>query len=143
MTPNSKNDFQCLLCNRALRSIGQDFTGKKIFECDACDYLTTPLADQAETLALYDDPKYFDGWGCNLEFDYDRFERAVHRQMQDYLQFIEQHTEGKSLLDIGTGHGLLPHLASARGYEVEGTDPSKHVSESLPAKTGFPIHHGI
>ena len=142
MTPNSENQFRCLLCNRALGYLGQDFTAKKILKCDDCDYVTTPIAAQAETLALYDDPKYFDGWGCNLEFDYDRFDPAVHRQMQDYLQFIDQHTQGKSLLDIGTGHGLLPHLARSRGYEVEGTDLSKHVSESLPVKSGFPIHHG-
>jgi len=143
MTPNKKNRSQCLLCNRALRCIGEDFTGKQIFKCDDCDYVTTPIAGEVETQELYNNPKYFDGWGCNLEFDHERFEPAVHRQMQDYLQFIGQHTQGKSLLDIGTGHGLLPHLARSRGYQVEATDLSKHVSETLPARIDFPIHHGI
>ena len=46
------------------------------------------------------------------------------------------------LLDVGTGSGLLPQAARTRGYEVEGTDLSKHVSENVPAKAGFPIHHG-
>lgn len=142
MTPNSKPEARCLLCGCSLRRIGADFTGKQIYKCDQCEYVTTPIAATAETIALYDDPEYFDGWGCNMEFDYERFEPSVHQQVQDYLDFIERHTEGKTLLDVGTGSGLLPHLARARGFEVEGTDLSKHVSENVPEKAGFPIHHG-
>ncbi len=132
----------CILCSRPLRLIGKDFTGKEIFRCDACDYLTTPVATDEAATALYDDPEYFDGWGCNLEFDYERFEPTVHQQVSEYLNFIKQHTTGKSLLDVGTGSGLLPHLARSAGYEVEGTDLSRHVSDHVPAKAGFPIHHG-
>jgi len=62
--------------------------------------------------------------------------------VQDYLDFVAAHTRGLSLLDVGTGSGLLPHLAREKGYEVEGTDLSKHVSENVPAKAGFQIHHG-
>ncbi|HYW73320.1 MAG TPA: class I SAM-dependent methyltransferase [Pyrinomonadaceae bacterium] len=102
----------------------------------------TPPAPADDANELYDDPEYFDGWGCNLEFDYDRFEPAVHRQVNQYLQFIRQHCSGKTLLDVGTGSGLLPHLARQSGYEVEGTDLSRHVSETLPARGGFPVHHG-
>src|SRR6266403_3548608 len=142
MTQNSKQAFECVLCARRMRRIGADFTGKQIYKCDHCEYVSTPIAAAAETSALYDNPEYFDGWGCNLEFDYDRFEPAVHQQVRDYLDFIGKHTEGKSLLDVGTGSGLLPQMARTRGYEVEGTDLSKHVSENVPAKAGFPIHHG-
>ena len=130
----------CLLCTRPLRLLGQDFTGKLIYKCDDCEYLTTPTDDN--DAAQYDDPEYFDGWGCNLEFDYDRFEPAVHGQVNEYLAFLKQHTQGESLLDVGTGSGLLLHLARDAGYEVEGTDLSKHVSETLPAKVGIPVHHG-
>jgi len=111
MTPADKHDLQCILCGRPLRRIGQDFSGKQIYECAACDYATTPVSGAAETTALYDDPEYFDGWGCNLEFDYARFEPSVHQQVQDYLDFVAAHTRGLSLLDVGTGSGLLPHLA--------------------------------
>ena len=142
MTPADKPDLQCILCGRPLRRIGQDFSGRQIYECAACEYATTPVSSAAETTALYDDPEYFDGWGCNLEFDYARFEPSVHRQVQDYLDFVATHTRGLSLLDVGTGSGLLPHLAREKGYEVEGTDLSKHVSENVPAKAGFQIHHG-
>lgn len=142
MTPNSTHDPQCILCDRGLRLIGADFTGKQIFKCAHCDYVTTPISTAADTIALYDDPEYFDGWGCNLEFDYERFDPSVHQQVQNYLDFIDKYTQGKSLLDVGTGSGLLPQSARSRGYEVEGTDLSKHVSENVPAKAGFPIHHG-
>jgi SAM-dependent methyltransferase len=140
----SPNDIAtpCILCDRPLRRIGNDFTGKEIYRCDSCDYLMTPPETVAETTAIYDDPEYFDGWGCNLEFDYERFEPAVHQQVREYIDFIRKYTSGKSLLDVGTGSGLLPHMARAEGYEVEGTDLSKHVSDNVPAKAGFPIHHG-
>ena len=142
MTSVDTNEPNCILCARSLRRIGADFTGKQIYKCDHCEYVTTPIAAAADTIALYDDPEYFDGWGCNLEFDYDRFEPSVHRQAVDYLDFIGRYARGNSLLDVGTGSGLLAHLARARGYDVEGTDLSKHVSENVPAKAGFPIHHG-
>src|SRR5437764_15021588 len=132
----------CLLCKRPLRRVGEDFAGKQIYQCEQCDYVMTPLATNEDASALYDDPEYFDGWGCNMEFDYDRFEPAVHQQVKQYLDFLKQYTRGRSLLDVGTGSGLLPHLARQAGYEVEGTDLSKHVSETLPATAGVPGQHG-
>ena len=132
----------CLICNRQLGHVGEDFAGKQIYRCDECDYVMTPAATADAASELYDDPEYFDGWGCNMDFDYGRFELSVHRQVEQYLEFIKAHTQGKSLLDVGTGSGLLPHLARQSGYEVEGTDLSKHVSETLPAKAGFQVHHG-
>ena len=140
MTQPGKNQGCCLLCEGPLRSLGKDFSGKQILRCDNCDYVCTPSAES--DAALYDDPKYFAGWGGNDDFDYERFEPAVHRQMEEYVTFISKYTAGKSLLDVGTGHGLLPHLARMRGYEVEGTDLSRHVSENLPAKVAFTIHQG-
>src|SRR3989440_8325516 len=137
MTSNHRRENRCILCQRPLRRIGEDFTGKHIYKCNDCQYVCTTISTTAETTALYDDPEYFDGWGCNLDFDYERFEPSVHQQVNEYLEFIERYARGKSLLDVGTGSGLLPHLARARGYEVEGTDLSKHVSDSLPPKVGF------
>jgi len=142
MTSNNEHERRCILCQRPLRRIGEDFTGKCIYKCNDCQYLCTPKSTSAETAALYHDPEYFDGWGCNLDFDYDRFEPSVHQQVDDYLNFIATHTQGKSLLDVGTGSGLLPHVALQRGYEVEGTDLSKHVSQNVPLKGGFPVHQG-
>ena len=132
----------CLICKRQLRHVGEDFAGKQIYQCGKCDYVMTPATTAAAASELYDDPEYFDGWGCNLDFDYGRFEPDVHRQVEQYLHFIKTYTQGKSLLDVGTGSGLLPHLARQAGYEVEGTDLSRHVSETLPAKAGFRVHHG-
>src|SRR6266487_2136786 len=111
MNQDTQNETQCILCARRLRRIGADFSGKQIYKCDCCAYVSTPIAETAETLALYDDPEYFDGWGSNLEFDYDRFDPTVHQQVQNYIEFIGKHTSGKSLLDVGTGSGLLPQAA--------------------------------
>ena len=142
MTSTKATPGRCLLCNRGLSRIGEDFTGKPIFYCPHCDYAMTPPSRNDEHVELYNDPEYFDGWGGNMQFDYDRFAPAVHQQVCEYLDFIIQHASGTSILDVGTGSGLLPHLARARGYDVEGTDLSKHVSETLPKKSGLTVHHG-
>jgi 2-polyprenyl-3-methyl-5-hydroxy-6-metoxy-1,4-benzoquinol methylase len=134
--------LECVLCRRPLGHVGADFAGKQIYQCRECDYVMTPAANSETAQELYDDPEYFDGWGCNLEFDYERFEPAVHQQVQQYLNVVKRHTQGKSLLDVGTGSGLFAHLARQAGYDVEGTDLSKHVSETLPVKAGFRVHHG-
>ena len=142
MNPSDTTARNCILCDKPLRRIGEDFTGKEILHCTNCDYAMTPPAPSQENSEIYDDPEYFDGWGSNMQFDYDRFEPEVHRQVCEYLDFIEQHAQGESILDVGTGSGLLLHLARERGYEVEGTDLSKHVSDTLPAKSGLIVHHG-
>lgn len=142
MDPKSNPERTCVLCEATLRLVAEDFTGKQIYKCDRCDYLTTPPPTDIENAEIYDDPEYFDGWGCNLDFAYDRFEPSVHEQVKQYLEFLRQHTRGTSLLDVGTGSGLLLHRARDAGYEVEGTDLSKHVSETLPAKVGIPVHQG-
>src|ERR1051326_1256043 len=64
----------CLICKRELRYVGSDFAGKEIYKCRECGYVMTPVASDDDATELYDDPDYFDGWGCNLEFDYERFE---------------------------------------------------------------------
>ena len=141
MTSNNST-VNCFICERPLRHTGVDFTGKNIYRCDDCIYAMTPVAPAEAAARLYDDPQYFDGWSCNRELDSDRFDPAVHRQVEQYLEFIKTHTTGKSLLDVGTGSGLLPQRARESGYEVEGTDLSKHVGQTLPAKGGFRVHQG-
>src|SRR5437762_12807825 len=108
MNPNLESK-PCLLCDRPLRRRGADFNGKEIYQCAACDYLTTPVADDEHARELYDNPEYFDGWGCNLEFDYVNFEPSVHQQVNEYLDFLSRYTRGQSLLDVGTGNGLLAY----------------------------------
>jgi 2-polyprenyl-3-methyl-5-hydroxy-6-metoxy-1,4-benzoquinol methylase len=122
--------------------MGVDFTGKEIYRCHSCDHVSTPFAEIADEEALYDDPEYFADWGCNVEFDYDRFDPNIIRQTHNYVDFIEKYAPGKSLLDVGTGHGVLPFVARSRGYEVEGTDLSKYICENLPRKHGFVVRRG-
>src|SRR2546427_12251026 len=100
MIPDKKRDLQCLLCQRPLRRIGEDFTGKHIDKCHDCQFVCTTISTAAETAALYDDPEYFDGWGCNLDFDYDRFEPSVHQQEDDDLALSAEHSRGNSRLDV-------------------------------------------
>jgi 2-polyprenyl-3-methyl-5-hydroxy-6-metoxy-1,4-benzoquinol methylase len=124
-----------------MEDFGRDFNGVEIHRCPQC-MLVKAMPLQSGVSEMYDDPEYFSGWGSDKEFNAGEHDENLHQLTNQYLDFIGTHTEGETLLDIGTGHGLLPLLAMKRGYVAEGTDVSRHVCENLPQKIGIPIHHG-
>ncbi|HEX8176691.1 MAG TPA: class I SAM-dependent methyltransferase [Pyrinomonadaceae bacterium] len=133
--------MRCILCDVVMDDFGRDFNGVQIYRCPRC-MLVKAEPVQSGAAEMYDDPEYFSGWGSDKDFDAESHDENLHQLTNQYLDFISAHTTGESLLDVGTGHGLLPLMASKRGYRAEGTDVSRHVCENLPAKIGIPIHHG-
>lgn len=133
--------MQCILCDLLMEEFGRDFNGVKIYRCPKC-MLVRAEPVQQNAGEIYDDPEYFSGWGSDSDFNADGHDENLQQLTNQYLDFIAAHTQGETLLDIGTGHGLLPLLAAKRGYRAEGTDVSRHVCENLPRKIGIPIHHG-
>lgn len=133
--------MQCILCNVLMEDFGRDFNGVQIYRCPRC-MLVRAEPVLAEAAEMYDDPEYFSGWGSDKDFNANEHDENLHQLTNQYLDFISEHTKGETLLDVGTGHGLLPLLAKERGYRAEGTDVSRHVCENLPQKIGVPVHHG-
>lgn len=131
----------CIICNVLMEDFGRDFNGIQIYRCPRC-MLVKAEPVQASVGEMYDDPEYFSGWGSDKDFNTNEHDENLHQLTNQYLDFIVKHTEGETLLDVGTGHGLLPLLATKRGYQAEGTDVSRHVCDNLPEKIGIPIHHG-
>lgn len=131
----------CILCNIQMEDFGRDFNGVQIHRCPKC-MLVRAEPVQSGVGEMYDDPEYFSGWGSDKDFNASGHDENLHQLTDQYLDFISAHTTGETLLDVGTGHGLLPLLAARRGYMAEGTDVSRHVCENLPQKIGIPIHHG-
>lgn len=136
--------MQCVLCDIPMAHFGRDFSGIEIYRCDQCMLVKADIPDRAtgEAAKMYDDAEYFEGWNFNAELDYESFDKSLFEQAEVYVDFIKKHTAGKELLDVGTGHGLLPYTARKHGYQVEGTDLSKWVCDLLPEKVGFAVHHG-
>lgn len=136
--------MQCVLCEIKMDQFGQDFSGIDIYRCPKCLLVKADIPDRAtgEAAQMYEDAEYFEGWNFNAELDYESFDKSLFEQAEIYVDFIQRHTKGKEMLDVGTGHGLLPYTARKRGYDVEGTDLSQWLCDRLPAKVGFPIHCG-
>ena len=131
----------CVICNEEMDDFGRDFNGVEIYRCPKC-MLVRAQTVARDDAAMYDNPEYFDGWGSDKDFNTASTDENLKELTNQYLNFISEHTQGHTLLDVGTGHGLLPLLARERGYRAEGTDVSRHVCEHLPQKIGIPIHHG-
>jgi 2-polyprenyl-3-methyl-5-hydroxy-6-metoxy-1,4-benzoquinol methylase len=131
----------CVICDAPMETFGRDFNEVEIYRCPRC-MLVRAEPVQSGASEMYDDPEYFSGWGSDKDFNAGGHDENLHQLTNQYLDFIGAHTTGRTLLDIGTGHGLLPLLAKERGYRAEGTDVSRHVCENLPQKIGIPIHCG-
>ena len=49
MTSNT-TPANCLLCERPLRHLGEDFARKQIYKCDQCDYVMTPVETNEDAM---------------------------------------------------------------------------------------------
>ena len=101
-----------------------------IFRCADCGF--RQCSNQQDVLPFYEameDPSYEEG----------RASRFL--QQQELLKLVASQGDGKRLLDIGAGTGMLVEQATHAGYQAEGVEPSRWLQEQA-AKRGLPVHLG-
>jgi 2-polyprenyl-3-methyl-5-hydroxy-6-metoxy-1,4-benzoquinol methylase len=103
-----------------------------LFQCRRCGTVEQPSLPHGDALLeLYRrmrDEHYLDE---------ERGRRATARRL---LDAIGRHAPSGRLLDVGCGHGLLLDEARARGYEVEGLEPSEHARAHAREALGLTVH---
>ena len=70
-----------------------------------------------------------------------RGREVTFRKCLDVIERIWNHAPGR-LLDIGTGGGSFPFVASQRGWKAEGCEPNRWLCEWALKNYGLPIRPG-
>ena len=103
--------------------------GMRVVNCHGCGYAhLTELPDQV-ALDKYYRSEFWATKGAGWLSRYEAEREWVEAKNGDWLSVIEQHTLGRTLLDIGAGYGFFVNQATARGWQALGLEPSAEASE--------------
>ena|SRR3989344_3256252 len=107
-----------------------DSTGRfNVIECATCKFKhVAPFPEKEELNTLYKEnfystekPKYFESVETDLEWWMETY--------CSYYNLFENYTEGKRLLDIGSGPGYFLKCGEEMGWETLGIEPSPQAYE--------------
>jgi 2-polyprenyl-3-methyl-5-hydroxy-6-metoxy-1,4-benzoquinol methylase len=94
-------------------------------QCQTCTFVfTNPRPDKTEIGKYYQSDKYISHSGGRRDLIDQLYLLARKKTIRSKSQIIQQHSEGRTVLDIGCGTGeFLKELAN-KGYETFGIEPS-------------------
>lgn len=106
-----------------------------IYGCRTCGF--RQCADLTEVLSFYEDMS-------DSGYEATRDARAL--QAGRLVEVLIRHSKGtpgrRRLLDVGAGSGILLEAAAARGWQVEGVEPSRWLAQQATAR-GLRVHAGV
>lgn len=127
----SNSAIVCALCGGRSHEQLFDYPGstgrlKKsytVLKCDGCRLIFVhPAPAEDELREFYDRQEYFSGYQDNARW---KAWNVKHHFLRK-LELIERFVPKGRLLDVGTGDGLFPHVAAARGWDAYGLEISSH-----------------
>lgn len=126
--------FKCILCGNKEYSHLFFVGGYSLVRCLNCGLVQTyPIEIQLDPDEYYDQECFL-----NLE---KRKEHEFHYQGR-ILDFIMHHKTSGKMLEVGSGAGIFIELASRKGWEIEGIEPSIAASRYVSEKFDKLIHQG-
>lgn len=122
----------CNLCGQNDPNFFFEAEDRRIVRCKNCGLTyTNPWIDYEE---LYQSADYFTDVNQYLlrlnEF------RSI---FNDILDQVEKYKQGKNLLDVGCGPGLLLDVAQSRGWKVSGVEIPSWAAEYSNKELGIPV----
>lgn len=115
--------------------------GFNIIDCQACGFRHLDPIPSTEELDRYYTKQYYQSHKPTvIEEDQQEVE---HRNIafDERLDFFEQNSTGRSILDVGCGAGLFLKRAQERGWNCTGVEPSDHASE-VACQMGLNVING-
>ena len=128
-----RHSSHCPVCGSMFRNLRHEW----LFRCDKCGLLSStlrPAIPKERNETILDE-------GTRLAGLYEVRKRS-NAVILDRLTKLFGDTE-RSLLDVGSGHGLLLRDAAARGYRIEGLEPDANVVASARTITSAPVRQGF
>ncbi len=119
-----------------------------ILYCPACDLaFANPLPTEEELTAFYSDDAYFqgghEGYGfCDQVTVGDRLRESLLESWPFLDRMAAWLPDKGRLLDIGCGTGFRLSVATARGWQAEGVEPSTFASQVARDHYGQTCHTG-
>ena len=131
----------CPICDRESgRPWGIEYKGHAIVKCAGCGLrYVSPRRTEAENLAVYDTPEYF---AVNLrqQAELGQIEHHVRTQLKCCLRMLAHSTTaGPTLLDVGTGTGLLPKVAKVLGFRHVAASDLTDANRATLAALNIPL----
>ena len=129
------SDTPCPACDAPSSRYLFDARTVPIKYCPACDLaFADPLPTDAELTEFYSDDAYFqgghEGYGfCDQVTVGDRLRESLLESWPFLDRMTEWLPEKGQLLDIGCGTGFRLSIASDRGWDAQGVEPSAFASE--------------
>lgn len=125
----------CCICGNEDASTFLEVSGKSLVRCRACGLVYTADFHSADT--LYSGDGYFTGPGGYIE-RYDTFRSLFEPLVEKIIRIKPCGT----LLDVGTGVGVLMEVASGKGFDVKGVEVSNWASAHAREKKGLDVVSG-
>lgn len=96
----------------------------KIVVCDNCGFhFTNPVPDASVISKYYKSEKYISHSSSKKGFTNFLYHIVRKRTLKDKVNWIKKETDGKRLLDIGSGSGHFLNVANKNGFNVDGLEP--------------------
>jgi len=124
----------CAVCgSEGLAPVRREGAGHKVLGCPRCGVWSIHPQPGAGDLDHFYNAPYYEAW--RLE------EEARERMWQRRIRLLEAVPRGK-LLDVGCAEGAFLAAARRAGFEVEGTEISRHAAGQAATAIGAVVHHG-
>lgn len=101
--------------------------GLTVIDCRACGWAhLDPLPDIP---AGYYESEFWATKGAGWLERYEAERDWLDMRHGDWLSVVEEHTDGRTLLDVGSGYGFFLHEGLARGWKCYGIEPSQEAAK--------------
>ncbi|MEQ8907794.1 MAG: class I SAM-dependent methyltransferase [Vicingaceae bacterium] len=102
----------------------------KINDCNACGFrFTNPVPEEKDIGPYYESEEYISHSNSSRGFINFLYQKVRNITLKQKLNLIERVSEGKTLLDIGSGTGEFLATCKKAGYQTKGIEPSKKARE--------------
>lgn len=136
---------KCVLCAGEQFVIVFRKNSYDISRCAGCGCIqVSPMPSQAQLIAHYQDPSYFEGEEEQGYKSYADTRKALQPFFARRLREIREHKKtGKTLLDFGCADGFFLELAQSEGWDIHGVELSRQMAEKAARALNISIQSDL
>ena len=135
------NNFTDFLTCKDYTTSGESFMLRR---CSACGFtFTDPKPDEQSIAKYYLSNKYISHSGGQKNIFDLTYRLARKVALSSKRAIIEQHSDGKTILDFGCGTGEFLKELKSKGWMIAGVEPSQNANEKASQLTNKKIYKSL